>query len=303
MIGSTDGKIYHTQDDTLQTWTQATNVGTTDAWYDIVYENVTGTWTIFGDGGRVVNTVNPNDFTQWNNRTVGSENFRQAAMNQYNDIIAVGFNETVVISTDAGVTFSPVSVDLPTGINLYAVLWDDAANRWVFASSNRRLFYQVVEEGKDGLYFDNGDSDARLLTNQDSAWIERFMNIRQGTTIAGGRFIVNSSFTHDSSDVTPTRFVKNLFGIRNIVRDEAGLYTLTFDNDNDIILDDSYSYIVTASIDYNADNPTASTRNVAVFDQDSSSFSLLMERADDGVNQDYGANDGGARINFTVTKA
>ena len=60
---------------------------------------------------------------------------------------------------------------------------------------------------------------------------------------------------------------------------------------------------MTACIDYNGDNPTASSRNVAVYNQNASDFSVLMERADDGVNQDYGVNDGGARVNFTVIKA
>ena len=135
----------------------------------------------------------------------------------------------------------------------------------------------------------------------DSGYVQA--RVPAGTYIAGGRFIANTSFTHDSSDVTPTRFVKNLFGVKDITRDDAGEYTLTFDSATNTALQDSYSYIVTTTIDYRLDNPTASTRNVAVLHQDSDKFTLLMERADDGVNQDYGDNDGGARINFTVIKA
>ncbi|NDB66178.1 MAG: hypothetical protein EB168_11030, partial [Euryarchaeota archaeon] len=129
---------------------------------------------------------------------------------------------------------------------------------------------------------DSTDSDASGWTSVvnppsvkaiiDSGYVQA--RVPAGTYVAGGRFIVNTSFTHDSSDPIPSRLVKNLFGIRDITREEAGLYTLTFDSAVNTALQDSYSYIVTTSIDYNEDNPTASTRNVAVYNQDSNKFSL-----------------------------
>ena len=126
--------------------------------------------------------------------------------------------------------------------------------------------------------------------------------------MAGGRFIVGPTFTHDSAMAIPSSFVKSLWGIKNIVREDAGQYIINFDSANNVALQDSYSYIVTTTIDYNGDNPTASSRNVAVLDQDSDHFVLLMERADDGVNQDYTGSmpdqdDRAARITFSVIKA
>ena len=102
--------------------------------------------------------------------------------------------------------------------------------------------------------------------------------------------------------------MKSLWGVQNIQRQDAGQYRINFDSANQVALDDSYSYIVQTTIDYNGDNPTASTRNVAVLDQAINHFVLLMERADDGANQDYTGSppaqpDRGARINFSVIKA
>ena len=329
VIGDTSGKIWHTQDATLQNWTQASNMGTTAAWYDIIYDDVRGIWTVFGDNGQVATTNNPNDFTSWTSRVVGSgDNFRQAKANQYGDILAVGFNNLVVTSRDGGATFSTVNVDLPASTSLYSVLWHDAEDRWVFGADNRRLFYQIIQQGQDGLYFDNGDSDLRLLTRGDSDFIlsvtgdaygdsdvtlhvdSGYISARlpAGSIIAGGRFIVGADFAHDSSDALPSYSVKSLWGAQNIQRQDAGQYRINFDSANQVALDDSYSYIVQTTIDYNGDNPTASTRNVAVLDQAVNHFVLLMERADDGANQDYTGNppdqpDRGARINFSVIKA
>ena len=126
--------------------------------------------------------------------------------------------------------------------------------------------------------------------------------------MAGGRFIVGPTFSHDSAMAIPSSFVKSLWGIRNIWRQDAGQYKINFDSANNVALQDSYSYIVQTTIDYNDDNPTASSRTVAVLNQDSNHFVLLMERADDGVNQDYTGSmpdqdDRAARITFSVIKA
>ena len=154
-----------------------------------------------------------------------------------------------------------------------------------------------------GVNYTTANHDSDTLAQVDSAYVAARVTFPAGSIVAGGRFITNSSFAYDSVGAMPSRWVKNQFGISNIVRIDAGEYQITFDSANDLALADSYSYIVTATLDYNADNPTASARVVSVYNQTASTFTLLSERTDDGTNQDYGTIDGGARINFTVTKA
>ena len=333
VIGDTSGAIFHTQDATLQTWTQATNVGSSDAWYDIIYDDVRGLWTFFGDNGVVATTDNPNDFTSWTSRVVGGgDNFRQAKSNQYGDILAVGFNNLVVISEDGGQTFSNLTVDLPSGTNIFSVVWHEAEDRWVFGSSSRRLFYQIIQQGQDGLYFDNGDSDLRILTRGDSDFItglgvtygdsdvtlfvdSAYVQARlpAGSIVAGGRVVcITASQNHDSSDVVPNRFVKSLFGIGEIDKVSDGVYKFFFDDTLNPSLTDSYSYIVNCTLDYRGDDAggiSGSQRTLNVLRQDSDAFTLVLERGD-GDNQDYGSQSDdtgeaidGAFMNFTVTKA
>ena len=132
----------------------------------------------------------------------------------------------------------------------------------------------------------------------DSGYVQA--RVAPGTIIAGGRFNYSTSFAYDSAGVMPGRYVKNQWGVSNIVRDQAGRYTITFDSAVDTALDDSYSYVVTAVVDYKGDNPSLSSRAVAVNTQNASSFSLVAERTDGGTDGDYNNN---SYINFTVIKA
>ncbi len=83
------------------------------------------------------------------------------------------------------------------------------------------------------------------------------------------------------------------------------MYQFYFDSAVNTALVDSYSYVVQSTIDYKTDDPggiSGSQRTLNVLNQDSNSFTLVLERGD-GDNQDYGDVDFGARMNFTVTKA
>ena len=139
-----------------------------------------------------------------------------------------------------------------------------------------------------------------FLDDVDSAYVAaRSPSSGPGQQVAGGRFNYHTSFSYDSAGAMPGRYVKNQFGISNIVRNQAGRYTVTFDSDNQALLADSYSYSVLAIVDYKGDNPTAGSRSVTVNTQNANSFDLVAERTDTGDDGDY--NDA-SFINFMVFK-
>jgi hypothetical protein len=120
--------------------------------------------------------------------------------------------------------------------------------------------------------------------------------------IAGGRILISTVFSQNSSTQ------KQLFGIFDsqqapggadgIQKVSLGVYRFQFDSTNLSAITSSDDYAVTATLDYGYDNPTASSRTVNVLTQRDSSFQLIIERADDGVNEDYSSNAG--HINFQV---
>ena len=130
-----------------------------------------------------------------------------------------------------------------------------------------------------------GIDSAQAIALVDSAYVRD--RIGPGVQIAGGRFNYHSTFSYDSAGATPGRYVKGQFGINNIVRNQAGRYTITFDSANQTLLDDSYSYMVMAIVDYKGDNPTAGSRIVTVNTQNANSFDLVAERSDTGDDGDY----------------
>ena len=73
---------------------------------------------------------------------------------------------------------------------------------------------------------------------------------------------------------------------------------MRFDSANLDRISSGDDYVVLCSFDYNGDNPTASSRTLNVYGQWDSGFQLLLERADDGTNENYGA--GTTHINFQV---
>ena len=220
--------------------------------------------------------------------------------------VRAGQNFTDDISTSS---FSSSSVEIGTlnfdGKRVMLKPDMDSEHAWNIAEhSNLFDSVQALIDSDHAWANETFYDSVAIKTLIDSGYVQA--RVTPGTIMAGGRFIVDGSFTHDSSDVIPSSFVKSLWGIRNIVREDAGQYKVNFDSANNVALQDSYSYIVQTTIDYNDDNPTASTRNVAVLNQDSDHFVVLMERADDGVNQDYTSgdkDDRGARITFSVIKA
>ena len=108
-----------------------------------------------------------------------------------------------------------------------------------------------------------------------------------GTVVAAARFKYSSSFSYDSAGDMPGSFVKNQFGISDIARTQAGRYTVVFDSDTGALFSSGHDYIVMTTIDYNGDNPTLSSRHIAVNGQTDTMFYLLSERSDNGTDGDY----------------
>lgn len=137
----------------------------------------------------------------------------------------------------------------------------------------------------------------------DSAYIESRIDVVSpssvGTTVAAARFKYSTSFSYDSAGAMPGSFVVNQFGISDIARTQAGRYTVAFDSDTAALLGGSHNYIVMTTIDYNGDNPTLSSRHIAVNGQTDDMFYLLAERSDNATDGDY--NDQ-SFINFQVIR-
>lgn len=137
----------------------------------------------------------------------------------------------------------------------------------------------------------------------DSAYIESRIDVVSpssvGTTVAAARFKYSTSFSYDSAGAMPGSFVVNQFGISDIARTAGGRYTVVFDSDTATLLGGRHNYIVMTTIDYNGDNPTLSSRHIAVNGQTDDMFYLLAERSDNGTDGDY--NDQ-SFINFQVIR-
>jgi hypothetical protein len=120
--------------------------------------------------------------------------------------------------------------------------------------------------------------------------------------IAGGRIMISTVFSQNSSTQ------KQLYGIWDsgqgpggtdgVQKVSLGVYRFQFDSTNLSAITSSDDYAVTATLDYGYDNPTAASRTINVFTQRDSSFQLIIERADDVVNEDYASNAG--HMNFQV---
>ena len=145
----------------------------------------------------------------------------------------------------------------------------------------------------------------------DSGYVQH--RFQPGTLIAGGRVVATGATqTWTDSDGWPSRYVKSLWGIKDVDYLTGGVYQFFFDSAVNIALVDSYSYVVQSTLDYRNDDPggiSGSQRTLNVLKQDSNSFTLVLERGD-GDNQDYGSQDDdtgaaidGSIMNFTVTKA
>ena len=134
----------------------------------------------------------------------------------------------------------------------------------------------------------------------DSAYVQARQT--RPRMIAGGRIMISSIFSQNSATQ------KQLFGIFDsqqapggadgVQRISSGVYRFQFDSTNLSDITSSDDYAVTATLDYGYDNPTASSRTISVFTQRDSSFQLIIERADDGANEDYSTNNG--HMNFQV---
>ena len=149
---------------------EATGLGGNVSVFDAVYEPVRGIYSFFGDGGTLWRQNDPNVFSSWTIDTIlGGSDIRSAGMNQYNHIIAVGFDGKAEISTDAGTTWT--SINTGTTEKLFGVVWDNEEKRWVFGGGDT-LFYKVVVAGGDGIFF----NDDRLLTELDSAWVKSIVS-------------------------------------------------------------------------------------------------------------------------------
>ncbi len=137
----------------------------------------------------------------------------------------------------------------------------------------------------------------------DSAYIESRIDVVSpssvGTTVAAARFKYSSTFSYDSAGDMPGSFVKNQFGISDIARTQAGRYTVVFDSDTGALFSSGHDYVVMTTIDYNGENPTLSSRHIAVNGQTDTYFYLLAERSDNGTDGDY--NDQ-SFVNFQVIR-
>ena len=122
--------------------------------------------------------------------------------------------------------------------------------------------------------------------------------------IAAGRFRTSSSFTQTGTSVAYSFGVFDSGqapgGTDGIIRLDAGRYKFRFDSANlDRISDvQGKEYQVMLTFDYGGQNPTASSRTLNLFHQRDSGFQILLERADDGSNEDYASTY--AHINFQV---
>ena len=145
----------------------------------------------------------------------------------------------------------------------------------------------------------------------DSGYVQH--RFQPGTLIAGGRVVASGAAqTWTDSDGWPSRYVKSLWGIKDIDYLTGGVFQFFFDSAVNTALVDSYSYVVQSTIDYRGDDPggiSGSQRTLNVLRQDSNSFTLVLERGD-GDNENYGSTDDatgdaidGSIMNFTVTKA
>jgi hypothetical protein len=190
---------------------------------------------------------------------------------------------------------------------------DDVGDGSIFIRSGTTYFqnaagtktsFQTNSGGAQKFFYNNDlkietvDSGAKVTGNLTVTG--EVKSVGPGVQIAGGRFNYANGFSYDSAGATPGRYVKGQFGISNIVRNQAGRYTITFDSANQTLLEDSYSYMVMAIVDYKGDNPIAGARTVTVNTQSANSFDLVAERTDTGDDGDY--NDI-SLINFMVFKS
>ena len=124
--------------------------------------------------------------------------------------------------------------------------------------------------------------------------------------VAWGRHKAYDTFDWDSAGSTDVLHYGGVFaggdtrpifdtGIKRI---SSGRYRYYLDSTNMDRITNGNSYQVFCTLDYNDDDPTASSRTLNVLLQDSDYFDLVLERADAGTNEDYGVAH--SFINFQV---
>ena len=155
--------------------------------------------------------------------------------------------------------------------------------------------------------FDSGEVNGIITNIVDSDYVQARVAPQVGPSlVAAGRFRVKADFDWDSAN-SPD--VDASFGIylpgegpsnTGITRTDAGTYRVHLNADNVALIGDNKDYQVMVTLDYNNDNPTASSRLVNVLSQNTDNFDLQVERTDGGTNEDYG--DPYSLVNFQVWK-
>ena len=178
----------------------------------------------------------------------------------------------------------------------------------IVAGSGRTAAAPNLDAGQ--IFYGNGlgrPTPTALTEVVDSDYVQARVAPQVGPSlVAAGRFRVKADFDWDSAN-SPD--VDASFGIylpgegpsnTGITRTDAGTYRVHFNADNVALIGDNKDYQVMTTLDYNNDNPTASSRLVNVLSQNTDNFDLQVERTDGGTNEDYG--DPYSLINFQVWK-
>ena len=178
----------------------------------------------------------------------------------------------------------------------------------IVAGSGRTAATPNLDAGQ--IFYGNGlgrPTPTALTEVVDSDYVQARVAPQVGPSlVAAGRFRVKADFDWDSAN-SPD--VDASFGIylpgegpsnTGITRTDAGTYRVHFNADNVALIGDNKDYQVMTTLDYNNDDPTASSRLVNVLSQNTDNFDLQVERTDGGTNEDYG--DPYSLINFQVWK-
>ena len=250
-----------------------------------------------GGGFQIVRDGNTGLFYSWGNsiRTSQIATSDNEILNLYTGDNRYAFKSRIVQVGDSDPTV--------VGTSLYDS-YGDSNNLW-FNTDTRIL---SVRESDGWSSIINPESVKAII---DSGYVQH--RFQPGTLIAGGRVVATGATqTWTDSDGWPSRYVKSLWGIKDIDYLTGGVYQFFFDSAVNTALVDSYSYVVQSTLDYRGDDPGGiggSQRTLNVLRQDSNSFTLVLERGD-GDNEDYGSRDDdrgididGSLMNFTVTKA